>query len=105
MGHGVFESFFYIVVPIISGGVGEGILPLSAGYAEIQGVDPGKFIAMVAPAAMLGNVTAIVCAGILRRYAIKHPESTGTGLPRRAHAFRGGLFLHCSMAGRMPRAE
>ena len=79
LGHGMFESFFYIVVPIISGGVGEGILPLSAGYAEIQGVDPGKFIAMVAPAAMLGNVTAIICAGLLRRYAIKHPESTGNG--------------------------
>lgn len=79
LGHGVFESFFYIVIPIISGGVGEGILPLSAGYAEIQGVDPGRFIAMVAPAAMLGNVTAIICAGILRRYAIKHPHMTGNG--------------------------
>lgn len=79
LGHGVFESFFYIVVPIISGGVGEGILPLSAGYAEIQGTDPGSFIAMVAPAAMLGNVTAIICSGILRRYAVKNPHMTGNG--------------------------
>ncbi|WP_394027322.1 2-hydroxycarboxylate transporter family protein [Desulfovibrio falkowii] len=79
LGHGTFETFFYIVVPIISGGVGEGILPLSAGYAEIQGTDPGRFIAMVAPAAMLGNVTAIICAGILKRYAIKNPHQTGNG--------------------------
>ena len=79
LGHGMFDTFFYIVVPIISGGVGEGILPLSAGYAEIQGTDPGSFIAMVAPAAMLGNVTAIICAGILKRYAIKNPHQTGNG--------------------------
>ena len=36
-GHDPKHTFFYIVMPILGGGIGEGILPLSIGYAEITG--------------------------------------------------------------------
>ena len=31
------HTFFYIVMPILGGGIGEGILPLSIGYAALGG--------------------------------------------------------------------
>lgn len=79
-GIGAYRSFFYVVVPIISGGVGEGILPLSMAYAEITGLTNDKFIPQLIPAAMLGNVFAIMAAGYLRRLGEKKPELTGNGV-------------------------
>ena len=35
LGLGVHHTFFYIVIPIMAGGVGEGAIPLSIGYSEI----------------------------------------------------------------------
>jgi Na+/citrate or Na+/malate symporter len=37
LGLGAFHTFFFVVIPIMAGGVGEGAIPLSAGYAEILG--------------------------------------------------------------------
>lgn len=79
-GIGAYRSFFYVVIPIISGGVGEGILPLSMAYAEITGLSNDKFIPQLIPAAMLGNVFAIMAAGYLRRLGEKRPELTGNGV-------------------------
>lgn len=79
MGLGTFESFFYVVIPIISGGIGEGILPLAAGYSAVLNQSPEEFIGMLVPAAMLGNVVAIMSAGYLRRLGIKKPHLTGNG--------------------------
>ena len=79
-GIGAYRSFFYVVVPIISGGVGEGILPLSMAYAEITGLTNDKFIPQLIPAAMLGNVFAIMAAGYLRRLGEKKPHLTGNGV-------------------------
>ncbi|MBP0574195.1 2-hydroxycarboxylate transporter family protein, partial [Mycobacterium tuberculosis] len=31
------HTFFFIAIPIVAGGIGEGILPLSLAYAEILG--------------------------------------------------------------------
>lgn len=78
-GVGAYKTFFYIVVPIISGGVGEGILPLSIAYSEILGSSPDQFISMLVPAAMLGNVFAIISAGLLKKLGEKKPELTGNG--------------------------
>ncbi len=38
LGLGPYKTFFFIVVPIMAGGVGEGAIPLSIGYAAILGV-------------------------------------------------------------------
>lgn len=79
-GVGAYKTFFYIVVPIISGGVGEGILPLSVAYSEILNSSPDQFISMLVPAAMLGNVFAIISAGMLKKLGEKRPELTGNGM-------------------------
>jgi malate:Na+ symporter len=72
--------FFYIVIPILGGGIGEGILPLSIGYAEITGTAQGHLIAMMVPAALIGNVVAILASGILKRFGEKHPAYSGEGV-------------------------
>lgn len=71
--------FFYIVIPILGGGIGEGILPLSIGYSEITGVAQGHLIAMMVPAALIGNVIAILGSGILKRFGEKHRRYSGDG--------------------------
>ncbi|MCI3204877.1 MULTISPECIES: 2-hydroxycarboxylate transporter family protein [Pandoraea] len=73
------HALFYIVVPIMAGGVGEGALPLSAGYAQILGVDQGPIFAQALSAAMLGNISAICLAGLLSYLGTRKPALTGNG--------------------------
>ncbi|WP_237154241.1 2-hydroxycarboxylate transporter family protein [Oryzibacter oryziterrae] len=79
-GYDMKHTFFYIVMPIIAGGIGEGILPLSLAYAEILTSEQAAMIAQLIPAALIGNVVAIVTAGVLKRYGEKHPQYSGQGL-------------------------
>ncbi|MCW8353801.1 2-hydroxycarboxylate transporter family protein [Citrobacter portucalensis] len=79
-GLGAYHSFFFVVIPILSGGVGEGILPLAVAYSEILNQSPDKFIGMLVPAAMLGNLFAIMSAGYLRHLGVKKPHLTGNGM-------------------------
>ena len=79
-GYAPAHIFFYIVTPIVAGGIGEGILPLSMAYAEILGRPQPELIAMLIPAALIGNVVAIVSAGLAKRIGEKHPQYSGKGL-------------------------
>jgi malate:Na+ symporter len=79
-GLGMYHSFFYVVIPIISGGLGEGILPLSMAYSEIMNQPYESFIPHLVPAAMLGNAIAIMIAGGLRTLGAKKPQLTGNGV-------------------------
>lgn len=74
------HTFFYIVMPIVAGGIGEGILPLSMAYSDILATPQPDLIAMLIPAALIGNVIAIVSAGILKRIGDKHQKFSGQGL-------------------------
>jgi malate:Na+ symporter len=74
------HTFFYIVIPILGGGIGEGILPLSIGYAEILGKPEAQLVAMMVPAALVGNVVAIVASGVLRWLGDRKPALNGQGL-------------------------
>lgn len=79
-GYSPYKTFFFILIPIMGGGIGEGILPLSMAYAEILGKPQGDLIAMMIPAALIGNVVAIVSAGAIKRYGEKNPQYNGKGL-------------------------
>src|SRR5436309_5868865 len=79
LGLGTQHTFFYIVVPIMAGGVGEGAIPLSVGYAEILHQDQGELFATVLPPVMLGSLTAILLSGVLNYVGKKYPQLTGDG--------------------------
>jgi malate:Na+ symporter len=78
LGIGAFDTFFFTVAPII-GGVGEGALPLTIGYADILGVPQGDLLAKALPAVMVGNLSAVFLAGSISSYARKRPHLTGYG--------------------------
>ncbi|KQP15385.1 2-hydroxycarboxylate transporter family protein [Methylobacterium sp. Leaf93] len=79
LGLGAYHTFFFIVVPIMAGGVGEGAIPLSIGYAAILGQGQGDVFAQVLPPVMLGSLTAIVLAGTLNAVGKRLPHLTGEG--------------------------
>jgi len=79
LGLGLDHTLFKIVVPIMAGGVGEGALPLSIGYAAISHQPQGAVFAEVLPAVMLGSLTAIIFAGGLNALGKRRPDLTGEG--------------------------
>ncbi len=77
LGLGTMHTFFFIVVPIMAGGVGEGAIPLSVGYGSI--LHQGGFVALVLPPVMLGSLFAIILAGVLNFVGKRYPQLTGEG--------------------------
>jgi len=78
-GMSVHDIFFFVLVPALGGGVGEGALPLSIGYAAITHQDQGLLLARILPAVMFASLTAIVFSGLLNHYARTRPAITGYG--------------------------
>jgi CCS family citrate carrier protein len=79
LGLGWQHTLFFIVVPIMAGGVGEGAIPLSIGYATILGQAQGDMFAQVLPPVMLGSLCAILMAGTLNFVGKRYPHLTGEG--------------------------
>jgi malate:Na+ symporter len=79
LGLGTYHTFFFLVVPIMAGGVGEGAIPLSIGYAALMHQPQGDVFAQVLPPVMLGSLTAILAAGTLNYVGKRLPKLTGEG--------------------------
>jgi CCS family citrate carrier protein len=79
LGLGAYHTFFFIVVPIMAGGVGEGAIPLSIGYSQILHQSQGDLFAQVLPPVMLGSLTAILLSGTLNYVGKLYPHLTGEG--------------------------
>jgi len=79
LGLGWQHTLFFIVVPIMAGGVGEGAIPLSIGYAAILGHAQGEIFAEVLPPVMLGSLSAILMSGALNFVGKRYPHLTGEG--------------------------
>ncbi|WP_380178781.1 2-hydroxycarboxylate transporter family protein [Kalamiella sp. sgz302252] len=74
-----FQIFFFIILPIMAGGVGEGAIPLSIGYAALLHMDQGVALGRVLPMVMLGSLTAIIISGCLNQLGKRYPHLTGEG--------------------------
>ncbi|MDO6409229.1 MAG: 2-hydroxycarboxylate transporter family protein [Pantoea sp.] len=82
-----FQIFFFIILPIMAGGVGEGAIPLSIGYATLLHMDQGVALGRVLPMVMLGGLTAIIISGCLNQLGKRFPHLTGEGqlMPNRSN--------------------
>jgi malate:Na+ symporter len=78
-GLGAWRSLFFVVIPVMAGGVGEGAIPLSIGYSEILGQNQGRVLAQLLPLAFFGNLTAILISGVLNNIGKRYPQLTGNG--------------------------
>jgi Na+/citrate or Na+/malate symporter len=74
-----FQIFFFLILPIMAGGVGEGAIPLSIGYAALLHMDQGVALGRILPIVMLGSLTAIVISGCLNQLGKRFPHLTGEG--------------------------
>ena len=74
------HTLFFVVIPIMAGGVGEGAIPLSVGYASLGHAHASAgVLAEVLPAVMFGSLTAILLAGLLNLLGKRVPSLTGDG--------------------------
>jgi len=79
LGLGAYHTFFYIMVPMMGGGVGEGVIPISIGYALLTHGDQGTILAEIMPMVMMGSFTCIMMGGVLNWYGNRKPHLTGNG--------------------------
>ena len=79
VGIGFRDTLYFIVAPIMAGGVGEGAVPLALGYSQVGFGDQGDLLAKIMPAILVGNLTAIICSGLLSYLGRKKPHLTGFG--------------------------
>ena len=79
MGYGFVDAIMYVAIPMMGGGMGAGVVPLSGMYAQALGVDVSGIISRMIPASTLGNVTAIIMAGMLNKLGQIKPALSGDG--------------------------
>ena len=79
LGNTFLESLLYMYIPMTSGGMTAGAVPLSAMYSSVLGTDPGEVLTRIAPATVLGNVIAIILGGLANNLGERRPELTGNG--------------------------
>lgn len=78
-GMGFEHSLFFVVLPIMAGGLGEGAIPLSMGYAGVMSQPQTEIFAQIIPVVMLGSFTAVVICGLLNVLGKRYPHLTGEG--------------------------
>ncbi|WP_277890905.1 2-hydroxycarboxylate transporter family protein [Enterococcus lactis] len=80
LGLSAWNAYFFIVAPIMAGGVGEGAMPLSIGYVAIlSGMGQNDIFGKILPCVMLGSLVAVLLSGMLKKIGEKYPQLNGQG--------------------------
>lgn len=103
LGMDPFQVFFFLVLPIMAGGVGEGAIPLSIGYATLLHMDQGVALGRILPIVMLGGLTAIMLAGMLNQLGKRYPHLTGEGelMPGKSNDNKKSTALSAELSGKI----
>lgn len=65
-GFGAVEALFYVVAPVMGGGMAAGAVPMAEIYAQAGGTgSTGHYLGLLTPAVMIANVFCIILAGVL----------------------------------------
>lgn len=78
-GRGFSETILYIAMPMMSGGMGAGVIPLSQIYASATGMEQAQIISQMIPASAIGNVLAIICAAMIAKIGSSFESLNGNG--------------------------
>ncbi len=73
------DAVVVIAMPIMGGGMGAGAVPMSQIYEQLLGQPASYYISILVPALALGNVFAIIIAGLLNGLGNRYPSLTGNG--------------------------
>ncbi|WP_392565773.1 2-hydroxycarboxylate transporter family protein [Utexia brackfieldae] len=73
------HAFFYTIAPVMSGGIGEGVLQLSNAYSGILKQDYELFVSALIPATVVGNFFAITYTAVINRIGELKPQLSGQG--------------------------
>ncbi len=79
LGLGMKHAVFYVVLPVMAGGVGDGAVPLSLGYAGVLHQGFGGQFAQVLPPVMIGSFFSVLIAGALNWLGKRKPQWSGEG--------------------------
>lgn len=75
------HALMYVCFPIIGGGMGAGAVPMSEIVSSMSlDVDAATALSKFVPALALGNIFAIVFAGLLNKLGELRPQLTGNGV-------------------------
>lgn len=80
LGEGFLGGILFVGIPMTSGGMTAGTVPLSSMYSEVLGIKASELLTKMAPATVLGNCIAIIFGGIANRIGQKYPSVTGNGV-------------------------
>lgn len=78
-GFGWKDGIFMVAFPILGGGMGGGAVPMAQVIHDSIGQDMGEVLSKFVPALALGNIFAIIGAGVLDRLGQKFPSLSGEG--------------------------
>ena len=79
VGYGFKEAIMFVAIPMMGGGMGAGVIPLSNMYSQALGTETSQLLSVMIPASTLGNVMAIVGAGIIAKIGTVKPSWSGNG--------------------------
>lgn len=79
-GFGWNKAIAFICYPIMGGGLGAGVLPMSEIIHSSTSMDTKQILSMLLPPMAIANIMAIISGGLLDKLGRKCPNLTGNGM-------------------------